>query len=115
MSSIDPEVLYLILTKVAGKQTVYGFDANVPPSGQKPGTITRLQLAEVHERITGNRVGARLNWDTPIGQLDALLAKCGLPALRTVVEPLNEALLIKVHATQWPAFSALKNLYMRKK
>jgi hypothetical protein len=108
MSTHDPEVLYLILTKVAAKEHFYGFQA-------LQGTILKRELAEVYERITGNRVGTRLNWDPHLTQLNALLSKCGLPALGAVVEPTQPAELPKVHATKWPAFSALKDLYSKRK
>lgn len=119
MSTIDPQVLYLILSKVAAKDFFYGFDAKQGAPGQTPGTITRRQLSEVYERITGNRVGARLNWDTQVGQLNTLLQKCGLPALgvvllaegaQAVAGEQNDALK-RVHATKWPTFGELKGLY----
>ena len=111
MSNIDPEVLYLILTKVAAKEIFYSYDAT-------SGTITHRQLAEVYERVTNNRVGARLNWDTPLGQLNALLKKCGLPSLSAVVleeggQSSSSDSLSKVQAAKWPPFSALKKLYRK--
>jgi hypothetical protein len=109
MSSIDPEVLYLILTKVAAKEPFYSFDG-------KKGTITRRQLGEVYERITGSRVGSRMNWDAPLTQLNTLLQKCGLPAIGLVLSESGSITpeLIAVHAKTWPPFSALKGLYSKK-
>lgn len=118
MSNIDSEVLYLILTKVARKEQFYSYDASQDRPGQKPGTISSKDLARVYERITGKRVGSRLNWKTPLEQLNILLSHCGLPAIGKVVlpdqgsEPTTEA-LNKVQDTQWPAFSALRNLYKK--
>ncbi len=113
MSRIDPEVLYLILTKVAAKQTFYGYDpAQLATTGQKPGTISTRQLAEVYERVTGNRVGATLKWSTHFTQLDGLLAGCGLPSLSVVADPgATDDRVIKAMATKWPPFSGLKKLY----
>ena len=118
MSNIDPEVLYLILTKVARKEPFYGYDAAQQQPIQKPGTISSRELALVYERVTGNRVGSRLNWKTPLEQLNLLLSHCGLPAIGKLVlldqgpEPTPEA-LDKVQGTQWPAFGALRNLYRK--
>ena len=119
MSTIDPEVLYLILTKVSAKEAFYGFNFAATPSGQKAGTILRRQFAEVYERITGSRIGARLNWDVPLDQLNALLKKCGFPPLGIIVVPdraasaIDEATLAKIHATKWPIFSELKSTYKK--
>lgn len=107
MSRIDPEVLYLILTKVAAKETFYNFDA-------KSGTITPEELSEVYGRITSNRPGARLNWGAQVAQLDEMLKKCGLPSLGAVVGAGAPEAVSKAHATKWPAFSTLKNLYGRR-
>lgn len=119
MSTIDPEVLYLILTKVARKETFYSYDAAQRGPGQRPGTISSRDLALVYERVTGNRVGTRLNWKTPLDHLDLFLSHCGLPALGKVVSlekgPESSAVAQgKVQSTQWPAFNALKNLYRKK-
>src|ERR1051326_55903 len=81
MATIDPEILYLILTKVARKETFYGYD----PSRGVPGQISARDLGAVYERITGSRVGARVNWSAHFSQLDLLLSHCGLPALSKVV------------------------------
>ena len=81
MSKTDPEVLYLILTKVAARETFYNYDPVKLPSGQTPGTITHRQLGEVYERITGNRTSMRTNWNQPLDQLNTLLSQCGLPSL----------------------------------
>ena len=109
-NSIDPEVLYLILTKVAAKETFYGFDG-------KTGTITRRQLGEVYERITSSRVGSRVNWDPSLTQLNMLLQKCGLPALGVVLSDDGKITnaLNSVHSAKWPTFSALKALYAKRK
>ena len=114
MSKIDPEVLYLILTKVAAKETFYNYIPAQLSSGQKLGTITLRHLAEVYERITGNRIGATLKWSVPFSQLDALLAQCGLPALSVVadVTPAEDR-LGKAWATKWPGFGALKTMYRK--
>lgn len=117
MSVTDPEVLYLILTKTSARESFYGFDAANPGPGQTPGTITSRQLAAVYERITGNRVGTRLNWATPITQLNTLLGKCKLPPLGVVFlaegSTTDTAALAKAHATKWPPFGALKSLYTK--
>lgn len=124
MSSIDPEVLYLILTKTSARESFYGFDAMNPGPGQPPGTITPRQIAGVYERITGHRVGTRVNWVPPLTQLNALLARCALPPLGTLVrletagEPSATATpgaLDRVHATKWPTFGALKTLLLPRK
>ena len=110
MSSIDPEILYLILTKVATKEPFYSLDG-------KSGTITRRQLGEVYERITGNRVGSRVNWEPSLTQLNGLLKKCGLPAIGTVLSDegtITEAMK-GVHSAKWPTFTALKALYAKRK
>jgi hypothetical protein len=122
MSNIDPEVLYLILTKVAAKESFYSYDPARLPAGQPAGTITKEELGALYERITGNRVGSRLNWAPPLGQLNGLLLRCGLPPVGEVVlaarpaETAPAALsasLAKVHATKWPPFSGLKDLYRK--
>ena len=119
MASIDPEVLYLILTKVARQENFYTYVATQDAPGQTPGTIAAKDLAAVYERITGNRVGSRVNWSVPLDQLNLFLSHCGLPALGKLVrqekglEATPEA-LGRVRDTQWPAFSALKNLYRKK-
>ena len=122
MSKIDPEVLYLILTKVAGAQTFYNYDPAQAAPGQKPGTITLARLGEVYERVTGHSPGNRTAWTRPLNELNGFLGHCGLPPLGAVVvidapapsgekEPEN---LGKVRATRWPAFRDLKNLYRKK-
>jgi hypothetical protein len=123
MSKIDPEVLYLILTKVAGRQSFYNYDVAQLPSGQAPGTITHRQLSEIYERITGNRMSVRTNWNLPLGQLNALLALCSLPSFSPLLLTSAEAgagsqgavssELKRVHDQKWPPFSALKGLYRR--
>jgi hypothetical protein len=113
MSTIDPEILYLILSKVARREVVYQFD---PTSSPVPGTISKKQLAEVYERISGSRPGSRLNWQAPISQLSALLKRCQLPELGVVVlkdadsKP-EAASLAKAHAASWPTFAELKKRY----
>ena len=110
MSSIDPEVLYLILTKVAAKEPFYSLDG-------KSGTITRRQLGEVYERITGSRVGSRVNWDPTLLQLNTLLKKCGLPEIGPVLSDdgkVTEAVAL-IHSKRWPTFAALKTLYAKRK
>jgi hypothetical protein len=123
MSKIDPEVLYLILTKVAGGGAFYNYDPSTLPSTQPKGTITHRHLGEVYERITGNRVGTRINWNQPLDQLNALLSQCRLPSLSPLLLTSAEAGAVTsapyaadikaVQATAWPAFSALKSLYRR--
>ena len=123
MSKIDSEVLYLILTKVAARESFYNYDPARLPTGQIPGTITHRQLGEVYERITGNRMSLRTNWNVPLDQLNLLLAQCQLPPLSPVLLTSAEAgakqetaaseELKKVHAAKWPPFSALKTLYRR--
>lgn len=118
---IDSEVLYLILTKVAARVSFYNYDPATLPSGQIQGTITHRQLGDVYERVTGNRMSARTNWNVPLDQLNLLLARCQLPSLSPLLLTSAEAntkqesetseKLKKVHATQWPPFSALKSLY----
>ncbi|MGZ3697327.1 MAG: hypothetical protein ACXWP5_04415 [Bdellovibrionota bacterium] len=115
MSQIDPQVLYLILTKVAAKEIFYNFDG-----AKTTGTITTRQLGEVYERITGNRVGTRLNWTAHLSQVDLLLKQCGLPSLSPVVVIEGGAAatpesLSKAHQTRWPPFAELKNLYRKGK
>jgi hypothetical protein len=124
MSKIDSEVLYLILTKVAAKESFYNYEPKLLPSTQAAGTVTHRQLGDVYERITGNRTGTRMNWNIPLGQLNALLALCKLPSLSPVIltsaeagQPLTpsaQRALSDVHATKWPPFSALKSLYRRR-
>ena len=110
MSSIDPEVLYLILTKVAAREPFYTLDG-------KSGTINGQQLGEVYERITGSRVGSRVNWEPSLTQINALLKKVGLPALGLVFSEDSKPTeaLAKVQATKWPTFAALKALYAKRK
>src|SRR3954471_19679990 len=60
MSNLDPEVLYLILSKVAAQETFYSYQPQ--GAGRPLGTITPSELGQVYERITGSRVGTRLNW-----------------------------------------------------
>ena len=123
MSKIDPEVLYLILTKVAAKESFYNYEPSRLDPGQTPGTITQRQLGEVYERITCNRPGVRLNWDQQFEQLNSLLLKCGLPPLGAVVVaeknqgavPPSPESLNRVHAVKWPPFGNLKNLYRKGK
>lgn len=118
MATIDLETLYLILTKVAQKADFYSYAAAQTGPGQKPGTISSKELALVYERITGRPVGSRVNWKTPLDQLDLFLSHCGLPAVGKVVlqekgpAPSDEA-LARVQNAQWPAFSRLKNLYKK--
>jgi hypothetical protein len=123
LSKIDPEVLYLILSKVAAGEAFYNYDPRTLPSGQPVGTITHRQLGEVYERITGNRMGIRTNWSPPLAQLDALLTQCRLPALSPLLltsaeaasgaAPPDSAAMAKARAAKWPLFSALKGLYRR--
>jgi hypothetical protein len=119
MSKIDPEVLYLILTKVAAQQSLYNYDPEKLPTGQTNGTITHRQLSAVYERITGAQMSVRMNWNPHLQQLDALLARCALPSLAPLVLTSAEATmgvpadLKKIHAEKWPPFSALKSLYRR--
>jgi hypothetical protein len=122
MSRIDPEVLYLILTKVATKESFYNFDPKLLAPGQKAGTITFRYLSEVYERVTNNRVGHSFEWAHPLRQLDELLHHCGLPPLGTVVvgekdqekdKPWLER-LSAVQSTPWPRFGELKGLYRKK-
>ncbi len=119
MAIIDLETLYLILTKVAQKTDFYSYSAAQTGVGQKPGTISSKELASVYERITGRTLGSRVNWNTSLDQLNLFLSHCGLPAIGKVVlqekgpVPSEEA-LARVQSAQWPAFSALKNLYKRK-
>lgn len=111
MSQIDPQVLYLILTKVAAKENFYGYDAAKPLAPLKPGTITPRSLGEVYDRITGGRSGARQNWAPHLQQLHDLVVRCGLPPLTTVVDGAEGEALTKVHAAAWPPFHELKKLY----
>jgi len=119
VATIDLEVLYLILTKVARKEDFYNYSAAQTGPGQKPGTISAKEFSAVYERIKGTRLGSRVNWDTHLDQLNLFLSHCGLPALGKVLlqegspEPAADA-LAKVQSAQWPAFSALKNLYKKK-
>lgn len=123
MSKVDSEILYLILTRVAARQSFYNYEPQQLPSTQAAGTVTHRQLSEVYERITGNRTGIRMNWNIPLAQLNALLALCRLPSLSPVIltsteagQPLSAAAkraLSEVHATQWPPFGDLKNLYRK--
>ncbi|MBY0472188.1 hypothetical protein K2X30_13560 [bacterium] len=118
MSTVDPEILYLILSKTAAKESFYTFNAAQPGPGQLPGTITRRQLSAVYERITGNRNAGRLGWDAPLTQLNGLLKKCKLPPLGTVLlaegdAPPDAAVLAQVHAAKWPTFSGLKTLLQK--
>ena len=119
MSSVDIEVLYLILTKVAAGATFYNYDPKQLPPGSIPGTITKKHLAEVYERITGLRTSGALNWGVPIKQIQDILARCKLPSLAPVVvdleatHPSTAERVAKARATQWPAFSALKDLYKK--
>ncbi len=123
MSKIDSEVLYLILTKVAAREKFYNYDPALLPSGQAPGTITHRQLGEVYERVTGNRMSIRTNWNPPLDQLNTLLGQCRLPSLSPLLLTSAEAAagppperareLEKVHSMKWPLFSALKMLYRR--
>jgi len=118
VAMIDLETLYLILTKVARKEDFYSYSAAQSAPSQRPGTVSSKELALVYERITGRRIGSGLKWDTPLDQLNLFLSHCGLPAIGKVVllegvpAPSDEA-LAKVHSAQWPAFSALKNLYRK--
>jgi hypothetical protein len=106
MSDIDPEVLYLILTKVASKERFYTLDGSTD-------TITPRQLGEVYERITGSRVGSRVNWEPSLKQLNLLLKKCKLPSLGdvlsvdgTVADP-----VAAIGKTKWPTFGELKKRF----
>ena len=118
MATIDLEVLYLILTKVARREDFYSYSGAQSGPGQKPGTISGKELALVYERIKGVRLGSRVKWDTHLGQLNLFLSHCGLPALGKVLlqegrpDPSPEA-LAKVQDVQWPPFSSLKNLYKK--
>jgi hypothetical protein len=118
MAQMDLEVVYLILTKVARGESFYTYDPSQKGPGQAPGTIASKELAQVYERITGRTIGSRVNWKTPLDQLNLFLSHCGLPAIGKLVMqdhgagPSDEA-LAKVRGTQWPAFSALKNLYRK--
>ena len=118
MATIDLEILYLILTKVARKEDFYNYTASQSGPGQKPGTISSKELALVYERIKGGHLGSRLNWSVHLEQLNLFLSHCGLPALAKVVlfegvpNPSDEALR-KVQNAQWPTFSTLKNLYRK--
>ncbi len=116
MSRIDPEVLYLILTKVASQESCYTYDPKELAPGQRSGTVTPKKLAEVYERITSHRVGSQLNWNAPLAQLDELLARCGLPALSGVVREANgvDEKPWSAPPSKWPAFSALKELYRKR-
>ncbi len=117
MSIVDSEVLYLILTKVAAKESFYTYDPNQIPSSQKPGTITCQQLGEVYERITGIRTGSRFNWNIPLNQLNGFLLQCSLPALGVVVvtagQDSSPALFSSAQATKWPPFGTLKSRYRK--
>jgi hypothetical protein len=119
MATLDLEVLYLILTKAARREDFYSYLAAQAGPGQQPGTITAKELSAVYERIKGVRLGTRVNWRPHLDQLNLFLSHCGLPALGKVLrqeggpEPSPEA-LAKVQGTQWPAFSALKNLYRKR-
>ena len=118
MATIDLENLYLILTKVARKEDFYCYCATQAGPGQRPGTIASKELALVYERITGRPIGSRVNWNTPLNQLNLFLSHCGLPAIGKVViqegsPPSSPDALARVHSAQWPAFSALKNLYRK--
>lgn len=118
MATIDLEIVYLILTKVAQKEDFYSYRATQTGPNQCPGAITTKELAILYERITGRQIGSRLNWNTPLDQLNLFLSHCGLPAIGKLVlqegttAPSDEA-FTKVHNTQWPAFNALKNLYRK--
>jgi hypothetical protein len=126
MSKVDSEVLYLILTKVAAKEAFYTYDPKLLPTGQPAGTITHRQLGEAYERITGNRMSTRTNWNMPVDQLNALLARCGLPSLSPLLLTSAEAqagpaargagpsvALLQTQAVKWPPFIALKGLYRK--
>jgi hypothetical protein len=118
MAQMDLEVVYLILTKVARGEAFYTYNPAQTEAGQASGTITAKELAQVYERITGRPIGSRVNWKTPLDQLNLFLSHCGLPALGKLVlqedgaRPAEEA-VAKVRGAQWPAFSALKNLYRK--
>lgn len=124
MSKIDPEVLYMILTKVAARAAFYNYDPAQLPSSQPEGTITHRQLGEVYERITGDRVGIRTNWNLPLDQLNVLLGHCRLPSLSPLLLTTAEASAPPGSAAEtearrrtqeqkWPAFGELKKLYRR--
>ncbi len=109
MSSVDPEILYLILSKVALKVSFYTLDG-------KTLTITPKQLSEIYERITGSRVGSRVNWNLHLTQLNNLLLQCGLPAIGDVLsdqEKVTKNIEI-IHSTKWPTFVELKQIYAKK-
>lgn len=119
MAQIDLETVYLILTKVAREEVFYTYDPSQRGPSQTPGTITAKELAQIYERITGRPIGSRVNWVTPLDQLNLFLSHCGLPALGKLVlqeggaHSSSEEALAKVRNTQWPAFSTLKNLYRK--
>lgn len=118
MATIDLESLYLILTKVARKEDFYSYCAAQTGPNQKPGTISSKELGLVYERITGRPVGSRVNWNTPLNQLNLFLSHCGLPAIGKVVlqagsPTSSDEALSKVHSAQWPVFSVLKKLYRK--
>jgi hypothetical protein len=110
VSKIDPEVLYLILTKVASREAFYTYDPARLPTGQSPGTVSPQQLGELYERITGNRVGASTKWSLPLDQLDLFLGRCKLPPLSPLLSGEPEGLK-RAQAAKWPGFGALKKLY----
>jgi hypothetical protein len=119
MAQMDLEIVYLILTKVARGEVFYTYDPSQKGPGQTPGTITAKELAQIYQRITGRPIGSRVNWNTPLDQLNLFLSHCGLPALGKLVlqeggaHPSSGEALTKVRNTQWPTFSALKNLYRK--
>lgn len=113
MSRIDPEVLYLILTKVAAQEGFYNYDPKQLNPGQLPGTITYLQLGDVYKRITSQTSGPHSVWTQPLSQLGELLKKCGLPPLGSVVvtdAAPDPAVIQKIRATSWPRMGELKAL-----
>jgi hypothetical protein len=119
MAQIDLQTVYLILTKVAHGDSFYTYNPSQTGPGQTPATITSKELAQIYERITGRPIGSRVNWKVPLDQLNLFLSHCGLPALGKIVfqeggiQQSSEEALSKVRNTQWPAFSALKNLYRK--
>jgi hypothetical protein len=119
VATIDLEILYLILTKVAQREDFYGYVAAQAGPGQMAGTISARELSAVYDRIKGTRLGSRVSWAPHLDQLNLFLSHCGLPALGKVLRQdgapaTSPEALAKVHGTQWPAFGALKNLYRKR-